>query len=146
MIHTSSHEEMQNAAAEFVSRLNAGDAATVVTLSGELGAGKTTFVQGIAEALGVQETVTSPTFVLAKMYPLENQKWQHLVHIDAYRLKGSHELKALGWEALLADAGNLILLEWPERIAESIPEDAVSVRIDIVREGRIISINGEEKN
>ncbi len=120
--------------------------ATLVTLSGELGAGKTTFAQGVAAVLGVGETVTSPTFVIQKIYELEGQKFSHLVHIDAYRLNGAHELEALGWKELLADSGNLILLEWPEHVAALIPEDAVRIRFDITGEGRIITINGEEKD
>ncbi len=120
--------------------------ATIITLSGELGAGKTTFAQGVAKALGVTEAVTSPTFVLEKIYALESQKFSRLIHIDAYRLKGAHELEVLGWKELLADAGNLIVLEWPERVAEAIPEDAIRIRFDIHGDERTISINGSEKD
>jgi tRNA threonylcarbamoyladenosine biosynthesis protein TsaE len=122
----------------------------VVALSGELGAGKTTFVQGAAKALGVDESVTSPTFVLEKIYELTGSPgaggFSHLIHIDAYRLKGAHELEVLGWKELIAEPGNLILLEWPERVAELIPANARDIRFDIEGEGRIITINGEEKN
>ena len=123
--------------------------ATVITLSGELGAGKTTFAQGIARALGVEEVVTSPTFVIEKIYQLENQKWQRLIHIDAYRLKGAHELEVLGWDELVADPGNLIVLEWPENVAELIADSTTRIRFDIGKKGRIISMTagsyGEEK-
>jgi tRNA threonylcarbamoyladenosine biosynthesis protein TsaE len=130
---------------QFVAGLEpAGNSATVVTLSGELGAGKTTFAQGMARALGVEETVTSPTFVIEKIYQLENQKFARLVHIDAYRLKSAHELEVLGWKELLADPGNLIVLEWPEQVAEAIPADAIRIRFDIQGDERIISINGED--
>jgi len=130
---------------EFIATLKpAQDRATLVTLSGELGAGKTTFVQAAAEALGVTDTVTSPTFVIEKIYLLEKQKFSRLIHIDAYRLKSAHELEALGWKDLLADSHNLILIEWPERVAEIIPEDAIRVRIDIDEDRRIITIDGKE--
>lgn len=131
------------------------DAATVVTLSGDLGAGKTTFTQGVARALGVTETVTSPTFVLEKIYPIRNTSrsngagklgFKRLVHIDAYRLKGAHELEVLGWNELLADPGNLILLEWPERVEGAIPNDATRITFDIQGDERIISIHGEESS
>ena len=118
--------------------------ATVITLSGELGAGKTTFVQEVARALGVSETVSSPTFVIEKIYELTDQKFSHLIHIDAYRLKDAEELKHLGWEEIAADAGNLICIEWPERVSELIPEGAIRVRFEIEGEGRIITIDGEE--
>jgi len=117
--------------------------ATLVTLSGELGAGKTTFAQAVAKAFGVQETVTSPTFVIEKIYQLENQKFARLIHIDAYRLKSAQELDALGWRELLADSGNLIMLEWPERVAEVMPEDAAKISFEINGEERILRLNGE---
>ena len=132
---------------EFVAHLEpAANAARLVTLSGELGAGKTTFAQAVAKALGVEETVTSPTFVIEKIYALQNQKFTRLVHMDAYRLKSAHELDVLGWKELLADEGNLILLEWPERVAELIPESAIRIRFDIQHDERIITIDGEENH
>jgi tRNA threonylcarbamoyladenosine biosynthesis protein TsaE len=119
--------------------------ATVVTLSGELGAGKTTFAQALARELGVEEAVTSPTFVIEKVYRLKGQRWQRLIHIDAYRLRFAKELAVLGWDQLLADPGDLIVLEWPEKVPELIPADAVRVRIDIQGEERIITIDGSEE-
>ncbi len=142
-----SAENLQNIAAEFVAQLSPKDSsATLVTLRGELGAGKTTFVQGIAKALGVEETVTSPTFVIEKIYKLEGQKFTHLIHMDAYRLKGAHELELLGWKELIQDPQNLILLEWPERVAEAIPSGTIGISFDIAGDGRRININGEDKN
>ncbi|PIR84163.1 tRNA (adenosine(37)-N6)-threonylcarbamoyltransferase complex ATPase subunit type 1 TsaE [Candidatus Kaiserbacteria bacterium CG10_big_fil_rev_8_21_14_0_10_51_14] len=142
-----SGEELQKIAAEYALQLvPKASGATLVTLRGELGAGKTTFVQGVAKALDVGEVVTSPTFVLEKIYKLEGKKFTHLVHIDAYRLKGAHELEHLGWEELLKDSGNLIVLEWPERVAEAIPEGAIRITFDIAGDGRIITIDGESKN
>jgi tRNA threonylcarbamoyladenosine biosynthesis protein TsaE len=130
---------------EFISTLEPKvGAATVVILSGVLGAGKTTFTQEVAKALGVEEAVTSPTFVLEKIYKLEGQKFSHLVHIDAYRLNGAHELGVLGWKELLADSGNLILLEWPERVDGAIPEDAMRISFEIQGERRILRVNDQE--
>lgn len=114
--------------------------ATVITLSGELGAGKTTFAQGIARALGVEETVSSPTFVIEKIYQLSGQQFEKLIHIDAYRLKNGHELDVLGWKEIIAEPKNLIVLEWPERVAEVMPENAIRIRFDIEGDTRIISI------
>lgn len=104
------------------------DAATVVTLSGDLGAGKTAFVKGVAKALGVTEHVTSPTFVIMKIYPIEGA-FKRLVHIDAYRLKGEHHLKVLGWEEICADPANLIFIEWPEQASGAIPSHAIRVTL-----------------
>lgn len=137
-------EELQSLAAGFVDSLGTEAQATLVTLSGELGAGKTTFAQGIARALGVTETVTSPTFVIEKVYALEGQRWERLIHIDAYRLNSSHELEVLGWKKMLDDPKNLIVLEWPERVADIIPQSAHALRFDIDGDMRIIRGNGEE--
>src|ERR1039458_8847512 len=91
-------EAMNAEAARFITVLvPVPNAATIVALSGDLGSGKTTFAEGIARTLGIEESVTSPTFVLEKIYELDGQKWQRLIHIDAYRLKEAHELEALGW-------------------------------------------------
>lgn len=141
---TQTSEELQSAAADLVSSLQERDDATIVALSGVLGAGKTTFAQGLARALGVQEVVSSPTFVIEKVYALSGQKWDRLIHIDAYRLNSSHELEVLGWRALTADPKNLIVLEWPERVADLIPEHALKLRFDIEGDARIIREYGEE--
>ncbi len=106
------------------------DTATLVTLSGELGAGKTAFTQAVARAYGVSESVTSPTFVLEKVYALpEGSSFTHLIHVDAYRLESADELRVLGWETLMQEGGNLILLEWPENVREALPEAAVAIRL-----------------
>jgi len=142
---THSAQELQSVAITLVESLQIGEHATLVTLSGELGAGKTTFTQGVAKAVGVAEVVTSPTFVIEKIYALEGQRWERLVHIDAYRLNDPHELEVLGWSELLSDKGNLILLEWPERVTPIIPNTAIQIRIDIDGDGRIITQYGSEE-
>jgi len=125
-----SSAEMEAEAARFVASLSprARDA-TVIALSGELGAGKTAFVKGVAKALGIEEHVTSPTFVIMKIYTLEGQKFDRLIHIDAYRLKGAHHLKVLGWDELLADPKNLICIEWPEMAEGALPRSAIPIAL-----------------
>ncbi len=115
--------------------------ATLVTLSGELGAGKTSFVQGIAAALGVPGSVTSPTFVLEKIYPILGAPFSKLVHIDAYRLTGGDELRALGFDELMGDSRNLILLEWPEKVVDLLPAPAhrITLTVPEATDGRNIS-------
>ena len=108
--------------------------ARVVALTGDLGAGKTTFAQAFAKALGVDEHVTSPTYVIEKRYPLTNQKFAHLVHIDAYRLADADELRKLDWSAAAADPSNLIIIEWADKVAELIPEDATQITLTYVDE------------
>lgn len=109
--------------------------ATLVTLSGELGAGKTSFSQGAAEALGVEEAVTSPTFVLMKQYALRNKAFAKLIHMDAYRLDGGAALRPLGFSDALADPMNLILLEWPEKVADALPPADHHISLSVIPEG-----------
>lgn len=115
--------DLQQEAERFVREIiPRGDGATLVTLSGDLGAGKTAFTKEVAKAFGVEEEVTSPTFVLEKIYALpQDQKFKRLIHIDAYRLESAEELAPLAFTELMKDAGNLIFLEWPERVQAALP-------------------------
>lgn len=99
-----------------------GETATVLGLSGDLGAGKTTLTQEIARALGVQEQVVSPTFVIAKFYETTDARFTQLIHIDAYRIEEIAELQTLGFERMLALPNTLIIIEWPERVKELLPQ------------------------
>src|SRR5262245_33057396 len=104
-------ESLEQEAARFAAELTPKGAATLVTLTGELGAGKTAFTKAVAKTLGVEEHVTSPTFVLEKIYQLpEGKGFARLIHIDAYRLKEGKDLKALGFDELMEDGGNLVFL------------------------------------
>lgn len=115
--------------------------ATLVTLSGELGAGKTAFTKAIARFFGVEGTVTSPTFVLEKVYLLsEGRPFRRLVHIDAYRLEKGADLAPLGFDELMKDQSNLILFEWPERVGDALPAPTTSVSFVVYPDGsRVIS-------
>ncbi len=93
--------------------------ALLIGLSGHLGAGKTAFVKMVAKELGVKEEITSPTFVLMKIYEIADVghlQWKHLVHVDAYRLERPEELEALRFEDVIGDKNNLVLVEWPEQV------------------------------
>lgn len=121
-------KELEEEVARFIDNLTPSEGgATLVTLSGELGAGKTAFAKAVAKALGVAEPVTSPTFVLEKIYTLpqnsghRKSRFKRLVHIDAYRLEDAAELAPLGFDELMRDSGNLVMIEWPERVADALP-------------------------
>lgn len=120
--------------------------ATVVGLSGDLGSGKTTFTQCVAEALGVGDHVTSPTFVIEKIYELANKPFKHLIHIDCYRLESASEMEKLGWQEIVADPDNLIVVEWPEKIADILPSDMIKVDFTFVNETtREINLHGKNR-
>jgi tRNA threonylcarbamoyl adenosine modification protein YjeE len=116
--------------------------ATLVTLSGDLGAGKTAFTKAVARVLCVEETVTSPTFVLEKIYQLRSEasKFERLIHIDAYRLEAGNDLAPLGFDELMQDSENLIFLEWPEKVADALPSPEVRISFMVhTDESRTIS-------
>lgn len=142
MIHTlTSLEETQVLAAKFVKFLSAAGADgchphNVFGFSGDLGSGKTAFTKSIAKELGVTEHVTSPTFVIQKRYPIDRPgfPFKTLIHIDAYRLESAHELEVLRFQEEARDPANLILIEWPEKVADILPEDLLTLTFSFVDE------------
>jgi tRNA threonylcarbamoyl adenosine modification protein YjeE len=131
-------EDTAKIAADWLSDLSlkygASDEAVTIGLSGHLGAGKTAFVKEMAKLLGVKEEVTSPTFVIMKIYETTHANWHRLVHIDAYRLEKREELEVLQLENLTADQHNLIMIEWPEN-AELKDSDLHERLVLEIREG-----------
>ena len=138
-IISKSTEETAKIATDFINSLELDKSksapktrATVVGLFGELGAGKTTFTQSAALALGIKETVNSPTFVLQKIFPFGDGK--RFIHIDAYRLQHGQDLINLGWNEIVADPNNLIFIEWPEKFLDILPKDAIEVQFKHIDE------------
>jgi tRNA threonylcarbamoyladenosine biosynthesis protein TsaE len=129
-------DELEAEAERFVSSLAPRTrGATLVTLSGELGAGKTAFTKAVARALGVKETVNSPTFVLEKTYKLFGGNFKNLIHIDAYRLESGNDLAPLGFDEIMKAARNLILLEWPEKVADALPIPDIKISFTPLPDG-----------
>jgi tRNA threonylcarbamoyladenosine biosynthesis protein TsaE len=110
--------------------------ALVVGLVGDLGAGKTTFLQAIAKHFGVKNKVSSPTFVIMKKYPLKKKKYDFLFHLDAYRLKNEKELLHLGWEEIIGDEKNLVFIEWPENVSKIMPKHTKYIHISDQKDGQ----------
>ncbi len=124
----------------------------VICLYGELGAGKTTFVQGLAWALGVKKRVLSPTFVLLREYPLPRTSKLNLVgrgptstslgqfsiltHLDCYRLKTDTDLKAIDFKELCSNSKNLIVVEWPEKLAKLLPKKRIELKFKYLDENK----------
>ena len=178
-IKTASAEETQKIARMLVEKLSAApsrrkrDGAQIIALQGDLGAGKTTFAQGFARALGVRENVLSPTFVLMKIYDIPSKfqnspprripglisseakqlasdpspKFKHLIHIDCYRIASSKDILHLGFQEMLKDKDAIILIEWPERIKKILPRNAIGLQFahgEKLHERRI-KINGSQR-
>ncbi|MCU1430274.1 MAG: tRNA threonylcarbamoyl adenosine modification protein YjeE [Actinomycetia bacterium] len=98
----------------------------VIVLAGDLGAGKTTFAQGVAAALGVDEPVVSPTFTIVREYDARIP----LVHVDVYRLENLGELHDLGFEELV-DGNRVTLVEWGDVVAQALPNERLVVRLEL---------------
>ena len=128
-------EETWHVAAEVAELLKPG---TVIALHGDLGAGKTTFVQGLGFALGLKRPVTSPTFTLTTEYQTSRFK---LVHMDLYRLTGPDDLLTIGYPEYL-ETGSVVAVEWPERAGDLIPPDAIHVTFSLTDdpETRVIKV------
>lgn len=136
----SSLSAMDDFASDFLQKIAPANGARVLCLKGDLGAGKTAFVKSVAKALGITEHVTSPTFVIQKTYPISatsqmpSSIFHSLVHIDAYRLESGDELVKLNWAETCADKGNLIMLEWPERVQDILPKDVTTLNFKFIDE------------
>ncbi len=112
---------------QLAAMLRPGD---VVLLIGELGAGKTALASGIGEGLGVEDPITSPTFVLVKRY---DEAFIPLVHADVYRLKSTGEFEDL--DLLTASQDAVLVIEWGDAVASLLPEDHLKVRIEMGEDG-----------
>jgi tRNA threonylcarbamoyladenosine biosynthesis protein TsaE len=125
----SSLDETYSLAAVLVESLvSQKDYATVLLLHGDLGAGKTTFTKGIAQAFGIKDSVISPTFILEKKDKIKNNSnFTTLIHIDAYRFESDEEVKVLELGDNLRVNTNIIVIEWPEKLGRYIPQNAQKI-------------------
>ena len=130
---STSYEETREIAKKFAEKLEKG---TTICLYGELAAGKTTFTQGIGQAFGIQRLV-SPTFLIMRQYPVENHPViKTIYHLDLYRLNSIEDIKSFAVEEIWSDPENLLVIEWPEKFQENLPQ----IRYDI-----FFKANGENE-
>ena len=126
---SNSREETQAPSTSFARSIKAG---AIFALYGDLGSGKTTFVQGVAKALGIKQSVTSPTFVLMKSYKINKpsiikRKIKKITHIDCYRISKAGDAEGLGLEEVLSDPKSIVFIEWPERIKDLLPKKIIKI-------------------
>ena len=133
---TLSPRETQDLARVF---LNKFQERNVLCLYGELGAGKTTFVQGLAKGLGIKQVIQSPTFVLMREFKITGKrgqsklkkvkvyKWKRLVHLDCYRIKSAKDIRAFDLKEIWKEAQSLIVIEWADRIKKILPKKRVDI-------------------
>lgn len=129
---TRSQEETIEAGIEFAGELSGGE---VIALTGDLGSGKTTFLKGLAEGLMVEDTITSPTFVLLKSYPGKIKRSNiNFVHIDAYRTDSIEDIKSVGIEDFLGRKDVIMAVEWAEKIKEILPKKIIKINFKTINE------------
>lgn len=101
--------------------------AFVIGLTGELGGGKTTFLQGFARGLGIKEKILSPTFVIMK-------RFKNFYHIDCYRLQKPEELLDLGFKEIISNPSNIVVIEWADKIKKIIPKNTIRIKFNFIDE------------
>ena len=134
-----SEKETFDFAKQYAGKLKGGE---VIGLIGNLGAGKTAFSKGLAAGLGVKNRVTSPTFVLMKVYKASSSPKttiNSLVHIDAYRLKSAGDILAIGVEEYMHRNDVVTVIEWADRIKKILPKKAKILKLKIIGDSREIN-------
>jgi tRNA threonylcarbamoyladenosine biosynthesis protein TsaE len=113
--------------------------AFIIALKGELGGGKTTFLQGFAKWLGIKEKITSPTFVIAKRFSLYSSKknkgkFKNFYHFDCYRIGNPREILNLDFMKIILDSQNIVAIEWPERIKKILPKNVILIKFKFIND------------
>ena len=120
-ITTNNFEETQQVGFDFAKTLKGGE---VLALYGDLGAGKTTFMQGLAKGLGITRTIISPTFIIMRTYQVGTR---NVYHVDLYRIEGERDVDGLGLFELFNQQENIVAIEWPDKIENLLPEKRINI-------------------
>lgn len=120
---------------------------SIIALTGELGSGKTVFVQGLAKGLGIKERILSPTFIMIRQYPLAISHQSSIIsfyHIDLYRIESEKDIEGLSLEEIWSDPKNIVAIEWAEKIKKILPKKRIEIHFEYINEGeRRITINSK---
>ncbi|MCK4968362.1 MAG: tRNA (adenosine(37)-N6)-threonylcarbamoyltransferase complex ATPase subunit type 1 TsaE [Candidatus Aenigmarchaeota archaeon] len=143
-IYTKSVKETMKLGRSIARQLTGGE---VIALLGSLGSGKTILTKGIAKGLGIREIITSPTFVLMKVYPVKREKIHCFCHIDAYRLDKGTQLLDIGASDWLEQAKVITVIEWADQVADILPKNTILIKIKTSKKEneRIIKISKNGK-
>jgi tRNA threonylcarbamoyladenosine biosynthesis protein TsaE len=105
-----------------------------ICLFGDLGSGKTTFVQGFAQTIGISDRLLSPTFIIIRRYDISG-RWLYLYHIDLYRLNAKMDLASIGIQEILQSKNGIILIEWAEKLGSLLPEKRIDCKFKVNESG-----------
>ena len=123
-------------AKKFAKKLKGGE---ILSLEGNLGAGKTVFTKGLAQGLRIKKIIKSPTFVLMKVYLVAKHKnIEHLVHLDAYRIDNFSDLENIGIDDYL-NKENVVVIEWGDKVKKNLPKEVKSIKFKIENNNRVIN-------
>lgn len=122
--------------AKGILKLPARKTATVLGLHGNLGGGKTTFLQGFAKGLKIKEKILSPTFVIQKRFIINDKNFKNFYHIDCYRLKDHKDILELEFKKIVEDPENIIAVEWPGKIKKVLPKGVININFEFIDEKR----------
>jgi len=128
---TKNIKETQDIAQQLAKKILKKKSTVVIGLQGELGGGKTTFVQGFAKGLGIKEKILSPTFVIFKRFPI---KERNLYHFDCYRVKNEEDILELGFEEIISNPKNIVVIEWASKIKKIMPKDTIWINFKFIDE------------
>ncbi|MDD4409141.1 MAG: tRNA (adenosine(37)-N6)-threonylcarbamoyltransferase complex ATPase subunit type 1 TsaE [Candidatus Pacebacteria bacterium] len=106
--------------------------AIVIVLNGELGAGKTTFLQGFANGLGIKRKIQSPTFIIMNHFKIKDSRFKDYYHFDCYRLGSEQDMDFLDFDNLINDPSNIICIEWGENIKGVLPERRIDITFKVI--------------
>ena len=127
---TESAESTKKIAKEFAKQISKGD---FIAFYGNLGSGKTTFIQGLAQGLGIKRRIISPTFIIVRHY---NLKKDNFYHIDLYRSESNSDILGLGIDDILNDKNNIIALEWAEKMGKMLPNKRIDVYFEYLGDNK----------
>jgi len=134
---TTGFQETQELGKKFASTLMGGE---ILALYGDLGSGKTTFVQGLAKGLGIDKQIISPTFIIMRTYDLGNREQgignRNFYHVDLYRISTEEDVQSLGLLELLNQPENVVVIEWPDKIENLLPEKRVNIYFEYLGDDR----------
>jgi len=136
---TKSAQETQALGEKIANQLIIKRQPLIIALTGELGSGKTTFLQGLAKGLGIKERILSPTFIMMRQYPLVINHQPSIIsfyHIDLYRVEDEKDIEGLGLEEIWSDPENIIAIEWAEKIKKILPKKRIDIHFKYLKDDK----------
>ena len=104
----------------------------ILGLEGDIGGGKTTFLQGFARGLGVKEKILSPTFVIMRRFKINDLRFNNFYHLDCYRLKDQKEILDLGFKKIIKDRRNIVAIEWADIVKKAMPRKTIWIKFNVL--------------